>query len=96
IFLNLVLLGAEVDASASLPSDERLHGFYVLNMIIVALFVVEIALKFAAYTCKGFFQGSDRLWNIFDFSIVMLSVGEIIADVVDQLTSDGRYADSDI
>ena len=28
----------------------------VLNMIIVALFVVEIALKFAAYTCKGGFD----------------------------------------
>ncbi|OLQ09557.1 putative E3 ubiquitin-protein ligase HERC1 [Symbiodinium microadriaticum] len=49
IFLNLVLLGAEVDASSGLPLDVQLESFYVLNNILVSIFVVEVVLKISAY-----------------------------------------------
>ncbi|CAE7537663.1 Scn11a [Symbiodinium sp. CCMP2456] len=89
IFLNLVLLGAEVDASSGLPLDVQLESFYVLNNILVSIFVVEVVLKISAYKCGGFFSGIDRWWNLFDLSIVLLSVLEIVIDLIAQSLSDG-------
>jgi len=96
IFLNLVLLGAEVDASSGLPLDVQLESFYVLNNILVSIFVVEVVLKVSAYKCRGFFSGIDRWWNLFDLLIVLLSVLEIVADLIAQSLSDGNGQFMDI
>ncbi|CAE7529644.1 CACNA1S [Symbiodinium natans] len=93
IFLNLVLLGAEVDASANLPVEEQLQSFYVLNIILVAIFVAEVVLKICAYTCRGFLMGPEKLWNVFDFLIVLLSVLEIIVDLLAQALAEWKVVE---
>ena len=77
ICVNMILLGLQVDAGSSPPYEEpglglqalkpfKIRGWYdVVNGIIVVFFVLELAVKFAAFGCKGFFCGKDRGWNIF-------------------------------
>lgn len=82
ILTNLILLGVEVDASADLPPNEHLEGFYTANLIIVSVFFVEILLKLKAYGCHEMFCGPDKWWNWSDLLIFCLSIFEIVAEAV--------------
>ncbi|CAE7360827.1 Scn11a [Symbiodinium natans] len=82
ILTNLILLGVEVDASASLPPNQQLEGFHIANLVIVCLFFGEILLKLKAFGCHEMFCGSDKWWNWSDLVIFILSVFEIVAEAV--------------
>eukprot|EP00438_Fugacium_kawagutii_P027240 Skav214333 [mRNA] locus=scaffold86:325566:336416:+ [translate_table: standard] len=96
IGINLILLGVEVDVSASfLDVSETPAWFGILNTIIVGAFVVEIALKFIAFGCREFWMGSpseqtqscrDGSWNAFDFGIVFISVADVVLDAITMLS----------
>lgn len=76
ILLNLILLGVEVDVSATLGANDIPGWFDVVNAIIVLVFVAELSLMIVGYGLHKFFFGRDRWWNIFDFAIVALSAVE--------------------
>lgn len=76
ILLNLILLGVEVDVSATLGANDIPGWFEVVNAIIVLVFVAELSLMIVGYGPKKIFFGRDRWWNIFDFAIVALSAVE--------------------
>ncbi|CAL1135245.1 unnamed protein product, partial [Cladocopium goreaui] len=76
IMLNLIILGVEVDYAANLQPGAEPPIFEVTNQIIVILFLMELLMKWGAYGCRNFFCGRERLWNIFDFVIVGLSLAE--------------------
>ncbi|CAE7214995.1 Scn11a, partial [Symbiodinium microadriaticum] len=82
IFVNLVLLGVEVDVSSPFPPGDDPRAFFIMNSVIVVIFVLEILLKLVAYGCRGFFFGSDKWWNLFDLFIVVLSVFETLAELL--------------
>eukprot|EP00439_Symbiodinium_sp_Y106_P046447 s724_g5.t3 len=82
ILLNLVLLGVEVDVSSPLPPGEDPRAFFIMNSIIVVIFVVEILLKLVGCGCRDFFFGSEKWWNLFDLFIVVLSVFEMLAELL--------------
>jgi len=82
ILTNLILLGVEVDASADLPPNEHLEGFYTANLIIVSVFFLEILLKVKAFGCSEMFCGPDKWWNWSDLLIFCLSIFEIVAEAV--------------
>eukprot|EP00439_Symbiodinium_sp_Y106_P040079 s2778_g4.t3 len=81
IMANVVLMGVEVDVSATLGQDEIPAWFNTVNTAIVVIFVVETLLKHLAFGCAGFWCGSDYGWNIFDFAIVLVSVAEVGLDI---------------
>ena len=66
IFINAITLGLETDASIT-----RHFGGWLskIDRLILALFTVELALKFYAYRFSFFRSG----WNIFDFVIVFIA-----------------------
>ncbi|MDK3017887.1 ion transporter [Pseudodonghicola flavimaris] len=67
IMINAVLLGMETSSSLM----ERAGTLIVfLDMICLAIFVIEIALKIGAHGWRFFTQG----WNLFDFFIVGISL----------------------
>lgn len=83
ILLNLILLGIEVELSAAAPlSEQRKLFFFGSNIVIVFVYALEMILKLFAFGCTGFFLGTDRAWNMFDFSITTLSVIESMGDIV--------------
>lgn len=83
ILLSVVLLGAEVDLYASLDLNKQVPGwFHTANVIIVAVFVVEMALKFIAFGCRNFWCSKDASWNILDFCIVFLSVLDLVLEML--------------
>ncbi|CAK9047907.1 L type [Durusdinium trenchii] len=83
IAFNLVMMGVEVDLATHLPPGEELPpGYLYVNIIIVCIFIFELAIKLTAYGLRLFFCGSEYLWNWFDVVIVVTSLVETIMDVV--------------
>ena len=78
ILVNLVLLGIEVDVSASLGQDDVPRWFEIVNFVIVSIFMLELILKMYARGCRSFFDGEDGPWNVFDLCIVVVSLLESV------------------
>ena len=87
ILLNVVLLGVEVDVSASLDLDEVPSWFATVNAIIVTVFVIEMILKIFVLGCREFWCGEEAGWNCFDFAIVSASVLDLAVDIIASLLS---------
>ena len=70
ILLNAVIIGLETSASIFASYHE---WFVVLNRLILTVFIIEALLKIVAQwpTPGRYFKNG---WNVFDFSIVMLSL----------------------
>lgn len=85
IMVNLILLGVEVQYS----TWGRVPGiFSIINYVIVTFFVAELAVRLLAFGCRGFFFGPERLWNILDACIVVISLFETGLEIVLEAVSD--------
>lgn len=82
ILLNVIVVGVEVQLSASLGADEIPEALDVLNFFFVAFYVVELVLKWVSSGTWYHFRGPDYAWNLFDFAFVVLSLMEVVIDVV--------------
>lgn len=80
IVTNAVLLGVEIDVSAKVGQDDIPTWFGTLNSCLVFVFVSETALKLIGLGCQEFWRGEESVWNVFDFTIVTLSVVETMVD----------------
>jgi voltage-gated sodium channel len=67
IVVNAVILGLETYPAIMESAGEVLH---VVNVVIIGVFVVEIALRVFAYGRRFFLNG----WNIFDFLVVVVAL----------------------
>jgi len=69
IALNAVTLGLETYESIDASIGDELH---LLNDVILGLFVIELALRMAAYADRprAFFRSG---WNVFDFVVITAS-----------------------
>ncbi|CAE7410577.1 unnamed protein product [Symbiodinium sp. CCMP2592] len=85
ILLNLVMLGLEIDLSASLPPGESPPFFAEINLVIVAVFTAEVVLKLVAFGCRGYFMGIEKMWNWFDMIIVVLSLFEVVVELLSSI-----------
>lgn len=81
IVFNLVILGIEVDVSATLGQNDIPSWFTVCNGVVVALFTAELLLNLYAQGCRSFFCGRERWWNLFDLLIIVLSLLESALDL---------------
>lgn len=81
IILNVILLGVEVDVAGSLSLEEAPTWLWIMNALIVGLFVVEIIVKWIALGWD-FWVGPEYRWNIFDLVIILISVVDAILDRV--------------
>ncbi|CAE7879744.1 cac [Symbiodinium microadriaticum] len=88
ILANVILLGIEVDVSSSLGVNDVPQSFGIINLVIVGVFVVEVTLKLLAMGCSTYWLGPDSAWNIFDFCIVAVSVGESLINFWAEAVSD--------
>ncbi|CAK8991845.1 unnamed protein product [Durusdinium trenchii] len=84
ILLHVILLGVEVDISASVGLEDVPTWFSTFNTVSVACFVVEMALKLLALGCRNFWLGEDSSWNILDFIVVAISVFDVAIDILFQ------------
>jgi len=82
ILVNMIILGVEVDIAANLPPFQEPPWFALINVVIVMIFLAEIALKLVAYGLRGFAYGPERWWNLFDTVIIAVSVLETIVEFV--------------
>ena len=87
IILNVILLGVEVDVAGSLSLEQTPTWLWIMNAIIVGLFVLEIIVKWVALGWE-FWIGPEYRWNIFDLLIIVISVADMILDRV----AEGNHA----
>lgn len=76
ILFNLVSLGIEVDIAAKVGQNDVPKYFDYMNLIVVIIFIMELAVNVTANGIYKFVCGGDWLWNIFDVIIVALSALE--------------------
>lgn len=67
IVINSIILGLETDAGVMAAAGPVLHG---LDLVILGIFVVEIALRIFAFGPR-FFRDP---WNLFDFGVVAIAL----------------------
>ena len=67
IVINGVILGIQTSAALT---DYFGNGLYLLDQLILAIFVLEIMLKLIA-SGRGFFRS---YWNLFDFFVVAIAL----------------------
>uniref|UniRef100_A0A3B4C8Y7 Ion transport domain-containing protein n=1 Tax=Pygocentrus nattereri TaxID=42514 RepID=A0A3B4C8Y7_PYGNA len=85
IMLNTVLLGVQAEISDKPDmslANEVLNG---INWVVVAVFYLEIALKWMV----GFWQFWKNAWNIFDFIFTLLSV---LPEIIMSFSTDNAHA----
>ncbi|KAM9112845.1 sodium channel protein type 4 subunit alpha-like [Pangshura tecta] len=77
ICLNMVTMMAETDDQ----TPTKINILYNINMVFIVIFTGECLLKMFALRYYYFTIG----WNIFDFVVVILSIGGIVlADIIEQ------------
>ncbi|MBO6579238.1 MAG: ion transporter [Thalassospira sp.] len=67
IAINAIILGLETSPTVMNAAGSVLH---VLDQVAVAIFVIELVMKLAVYRLAFF----KRAWNIFDFTIVAITL----------------------
>ncbi|WP_297003223.1 MULTISPECIES: ion transporter [unclassified Thalassospira] len=67
IAINAIILGLETSPTVMNAMGSTLH---VLDQLAVAIFVIELLMKLAVYRLAFF----KRAWNIFDFTIVAITL----------------------
>lgn len=77
ILVNAALMGAQADYAvrSARTGEAEPPELWVLGMVLGLLFTVELLLRITA-TGLGFFIGDGWQWNIFDFLLVALQIGE--------------------
>eukprot|EP00931_Biecheleriopsis_adriatica_P100249 TRINITY_DN7541_c0_g1_i2.p1 TRINITY_DN7541_c0_g1~~TRINITY_DN7541_c0_g1_i2.p1 ORF type:complete len:712 (-),score=82.19 TRINITY_DN7541_c0_g1_i2:8-2065(-) len=67
IVLNALAIGISSDVEPGSPL------WQVLEYVFLAFYFCECVLKMYLYSCRWYFKGPERIWNIFDFLCLLLS-----------------------
>jgi len=84
ILLNAVTIGLSMDV------EPDWVGWIVIDAIFVSVYLFEMMFKWRVLGLYEFFLGPSWAWNIFDFLIVVMSVGDVVLSVLikdDDITS---------
>jgi hypothetical protein len=79
IVSNAVFIGVQTDLAATGIATERHAVLTGISCFYTVVFAVEIVLRVAA--CRmAFFIGQAKYWNLLDFFVVIISIGEAVVD----------------
>ena len=79
ILLNFILNLAEAELSVSEESTQLEHAFFIIEMIFMAFFLIEVVMNMYIHWFWAFWT---NLWNVFDFIVVSVSIVEIILEAL--------------
>lgn len=82
IMFNAIFFGIEAEVNARTGSEESHWGFKAISVAFTMMFSIEIGLRFLASGPRAFFQPPDHVWNVFDLTIVVLSLLEVMLFIV--------------
>jgi len=74
IVLNVVVVGLSVDMQKSDPNNPV---WQVLEIVFLTFYFFEAVGKMGVFGCAWYFFGEDHLWNWFDFTCLLLSLGDL-------------------
>jgi len=80
IVASTVCAGAETDFMAQ-NNGMSSKTYFVLRMIFLACFAVELTLRMLGAGLRSFFTAKDRGWNSFDFTMVVGSLFEVALQI---------------
>lgn len=79
IFFGLVVTASALTLALQTDFAARQQDvtfFRMVNLICLALFTIELLLRFAAYGVRGVFRRSDWKWSLFDTVVILLNLIE--------------------
>mmetsp|Transcript_14258 Transcript_14258/g.39343 ORF Transcript_14258/g.39343 Transcript_14258/m.39343 type:complete len:777 (+) Transcript_14258:19-2349(+) len=88
VFLNAVLIGIQADYMAREQRDDPVLALRLGEIFFASAFVVEVAMRFAAYR-RSFFFGPGCSWNLFDVVLLAVAVLEEITRAMVSMTNVG-------
>jgi Ca2+-binding EF-hand superfamily protein len=76
ILLNCILIGVQVQQYAATHVEEKWFDF--VEYAFTAIYICELAARIAVHRVDFILDAEERWWNVFDTSLVTLSVVDII------------------
>eukprot|EP00931_Biecheleriopsis_adriatica_P110681 TRINITY_DN8497_c0_g1_i2.p1 TRINITY_DN8497_c0_g1~~TRINITY_DN8497_c0_g1_i2.p1 ORF type:complete len:621 (-),score=90.39 TRINITY_DN8497_c0_g1_i2:66-1895(-) len=89
VILNMVLIGAEVDYSATVATNKIPHAFRVLNYLFALFFVLEVTVRCIATGCRGFFCSPEAPWHMVDAVAACAAISEVFFELLVSRVADG-------
>jgi len=84
ILINAVTIGVQTNYAATEVTEEFPRYFTVLERVFLIVFSVELCLRIYVYRKKFFCARKNLLWNLFDFTVVVMQVAEEIVNLMPQ------------
>jgi len=77
VLANAISIGMQTDMMAKNVTTHVPEKFEILESIFCAVFTTELMLRIYVYGSM-YFRRADRMWNVFDATLVLLQLGEQI------------------
>ena len=90
IISNSVLLGVQLEMSATSGSAGTDMGFLIANFVYAILFTTEIVVRIAAHGLKAYLCSRGWAWSWLDVTVVVSSWVELTAELATQSGGDGE------
>ncbi|CAK0894692.1 unnamed protein product [Prorocentrum cordatum] len=87
-FVSLTVLASIVCLGLSRESDPDWEGWLILEAVFAVIFIAEINIKILMHGSRTYWCGPDRRWNWLDFTVTVVSVGDVCLNLVIQNLSD--------
>uniref|UniRef100_A0A7S1AKP8 EF-hand domain-containing protein n=1 Tax=Noctiluca scintillans TaxID=2966 RepID=A0A7S1AKP8_NOCSC len=93
IVFNVFVVGAETQYNAANLRDSDAPGFVWLSYAFAVCFLCELSVRFIAVGPVEFFCLKNQAWNVFDSSIVLISVVEVLLEIMGSGSSNSQSLD---
>lgn len=86
ILINAAFLGVQLEYKVHMASDETPVPFFIIQNLFSFLFLVELLCRICA-SGRAFFCCKHWAWNLFDLIVVLLSLVEVVIQVMSESQS---------
>eukprot|EP00927_Polykrikos_kofoidii_P014109 TRINITY_DN16151_c0_g2_i2.p1 TRINITY_DN16151_c0_g2~~TRINITY_DN16151_c0_g2_i2.p1 ORF type:complete len:898 (-),score=148.57 TRINITY_DN16151_c0_g2_i2:13-2706(-) len=73
VITSTIILGLQTNAAAKYPKKDEAVGYKILDVLFAIFFTSEVVVRMIVHGRIGFFYGSGRKWNRFDFLIIVFT-----------------------
>eukprot|EP00930_Biecheleria_cincta_P016785 TRINITY_DN13538_c0_g1_i1.p1 TRINITY_DN13538_c0_g1~~TRINITY_DN13538_c0_g1_i1.p1 ORF type:complete len:884 (-),score=151.77 TRINITY_DN13538_c0_g1_i1:62-2653(-) len=94
VIVTLTIVLSTSGLGISMDNSPGWVGWLVFEIFCAFVFGIEVIIKVSLFTPKGYFCGEESMWNILDFLLAGLAIGDVIVSILaqDAPTTGNMYA----
>jgi len=89
ILLNGIFIGLQTQASLE---GEPGYEWFFANLVFSAFFSVELLVRLCVSGFRAFLKGAEKWWNLFDILMVLISLVDIVVEVLSRTSSGAKFS----